>query len=86
MAEAPESSFEAFADAYRAAKTLGWEEQLDPEAGTALAFADLCADRVRLSEESTGPNAEADADAWHTEQSTWTLIQRLFAYVCRTYQ
>ena len=32
----PSSSFEAFAQAFRAARDLGVHEQLDPESGTAL--------------------------------------------------
>ena len=43
------SSFEAFAQAFRTARDLGVHEQLDPESGTALVFADVCSERVHPS-------------------------------------
>ena len=42
------SSFEAFADAFRAARDLPADAQLDVEAGTALVFADVCAARAQV--------------------------------------
>lgn len=81
MAE-PVSSFEAFADAYRAAKSLDLAEQLDPESGTALVFADICAERARLDEDGVvAPLEDVNVDEWKTEEHTWTLIQLLFSYV-----
>lgn len=82
MAEEPVSSFEAFADAYRVAKELDLAEQLDPEKGTALVFAELCAERARRADEGTAaPLDDVNAEEWETEQQTWTLIQLLFSYV-----
>lgn len=88
MAEESVSSFAAFADAYRAAKSLDVAQQLDPQSGTALVFADICADRARLAQDGAPPAAPLDdvhAEEWDTEQHTWRLIQLLFSYVFLTY-
>lgn len=83
MAEEPVSSFAAFADAYRAAKGLDIAEQLNPESGTALVFADICAERARLAEDGAiaAPLDDLQVEAWETEENTWKLIQLLFSYV-----
>ena len=71
------SSFEAFADAYRAVRDLGAEALLDGESGAALVFADVCAERARLaatSEPHPVPLDDADVHEWNTEQHTLSLI------------
>lgn len=78
------SSFEAFADAYRAVRDLGAEALLDGESGAALVFADVCAERARLaatSEPHPVPLDDADVHEWNTEQHTWSLFHLLFACV-----
>ncbi|PKI84884.1 Nup84p [Malassezia vespertilionis] len=92
-AEEPLSSFETFADAYRAVKNLSFAEQLDPASGTALVFADICAERAQLAEEvhagilaPTAPLEDWDVVEWNTEKHTWGLIQLLFAYAQHIYE
>lgn len=83
------SSFEAFAQAYRAARGLDVNAQLDPESGTALVFADVCLERAQQASQTVaydGDGAHAmddddDALAWETEEHTWKLVQALFSYV-----
>lgn len=82
--DVPSSSFEAFAQAYRTARNLDVGAQLDPESGTALVFADLCAERTQATSPSVlhlqDQYTEDDA-AWEAEEHTWKLIHALFAYV-----
>jgi len=82
--DVPSSSFEAFAQAYRMARNLDVGAQLDPESGTALVFADLCAERTQSTSMSVphlrDPYDEDDS-AWKAEEHTWKLIHALFAYV-----
>jgi len=77
------SSFEAFADAYRAVKDLDVGALLDAESGAALLFADVCSERARLGETGAPSSVVAldddDAYEWDTEQHTWTIVQLLFA-------
>lgn len=70
------SSFEAYADAYRSIKDVDAASQLDSESGAALQYADVCADRARLAADADVGEVARD---WDVEQSTWTLIQLLFA-------
>ena len=71
------SSFEAFADAFRAARDLPADAQLDVEAGTALVFADVCAARAQVRD-VVAPLDDTDADEWVTEANTWKLVHALF--------
>ncbi|KAL4400891.1 Nucleoporin nup84 [Malassezia pachydermatis] len=84
--DVPPSSFEAFADAYRAARSLDTDAQLSAEAGTALVFADVCAERARSAQDPTASDLvhaldDRDAEAWATEAHTWKLIHALFRFV-----
>lgn len=82
--DVPSSSFEAFAEAYRTARNLDVGAQLDPESGTALVFADLCAERTQatsLSLPHLQDHYTEDDAAWEAEEHTWKLIHALFAYV-----
>lgn len=82
--DVPSSSFEVFAQAYRTARNLDVGAQLDPESGTALVFADLCAERTQAAPVSV-PHLQDhytdDDAAWEAEEHTWKLIHALFAYV-----
>ena len=82
--DVPSSSFEAFAQAYRTARNLDVGAQLDPESGTALVFADLCAERTQAASVSVPHLRDHYTDddaAWEAEEHTWKLIHALFAYV-----
>ena len=82
--DVPSSSFEVFAQAYRTARNLDVGAQLDPESGTALVFADLCAERTQatsLSLPHLQDHYTEDDAAWEAEEHTWKLIHALFAYV-----
>ena len=82
--DVPSSSFEVFAQAYRTARNLDVGAQLDPESGTALVFADLCAERTQAAPVSV-PHLQDhytyDDAAWSADEHTWKLIHALFAYV-----
>lgn len=82
--DVPTSSFEAFAQAYRVARSLDVGTQLDPESGTALVFADVCAERAQSTSMSVShlqDQYDEDDSAWKAEEHTWKLIHALFAYV-----